>query len=172
MPIAQFKKVGMFQNTFMFHISIPMIPYLGINTLQFTIRSTTIPAYTRNKNLMRYLNNQITLPGGKEHDAEWTITSLISESYEDYNKLVNWFYIVDTYAVRTDVDTIKADAYVKMLGLNEDVVTHRFKVNGMYPLNIPEFTELNLENTDGFVSTDFNFAFDSIDYDENSKLKF
>jgi hypothetical protein len=172
MPIEQFKKVGMMQNTFMFHISIPVIPNLGVNTLQFTIRSSTIPAYTRNKNLLRYLNNQITLPGGKEHDGEWSVTSLISESYDDYNKLVKWFYDVDTYAVRTNVDQIKADAYVKLLALNENEVTHRFKLIGLYPLNIPEFSDINMENADGFITSDFNFAYDYIDYDYENKLKF
>ena len=172
MPIQKLKNLGMFQNTFMFHISIPMIPKLGINNLQFTIRSTTIPAYNRNKNLIRYLNRQYTLSGGSEHDAEWTFNNLVTENFDDYNKIVKWFYAVDTYSVGIQVDEIKADAYVKLLGLNESVVTHRFKLLGVYPLNIPEVGELNQENADGFIQTDHNFAFDSIDYDENNALTF
>jgi hypothetical protein len=172
MSLQKLKGLGMMQNTFMFHISIPMIPKLGINNLQFLIRSTSIPAYNRNKNLIRYLNKQYTLPGGKEADGEWTYTSLVTEDLSDHNKIVKWFYSVDEFAVGTQVDEIKADAYVKLLGLNEDVVTHRFKVKGIYPLIIPEIGELNQENADGFIQPDYNFAYDEIDYDEDNALTF
>jgi hypothetical protein len=172
MSLQKLKAIGMFQNTFMFHVSIPVIPMLGINNLQFTIRSTTIPGYNRNKNLIRYLNRQYTLPGGREAEGEVSFTSLIAESFDDYNKIAKWFYNVDTYSVGTGVLDIKADAYVKLLGLNETVVTHRFQLKGLYPLNIPEIGDLNQENTDGFINNDWTLAYDEIDYDETNKLTF
>lgn len=172
MSIQRLKNLGMMQNNFMFHVSIPIIPKLGVNNLEFTIRSTTIPAYTRNKNLIRYMDRQYTIPGGKEHDATWSISNLAVEGLEDWKKIVKWFFSINEFAVGVGVEEIKADAYVKLLGLNETVVTHRFKLKGIYPLNIPETGELNQENAEGMISHDFELAYDEIDYNENGILTF
>jgi hypothetical protein len=168
--IDRVKQVGVFQSTFMFWVTLPSIPGAGTNQFTFSVRSTTIPVLNKSKNIVRFNNDQFTLQGGKEHDAEWSTTILGTESFLDYNNIVKWLKYCEAHA--SNPELYKTDAYVKLLSIDEITVTKRFKIIGIYPLSVPAIEDLNQDNTDTFINLDCNFAYDTIDRDENMAFTF
>lgn len=170
--IRNLKNVGMIQNNFMWQVSIPIIPYLGVNNLLFQMRSTTIPGKTINHSLVRYLNQQYTLPAGVEFEPEWTASVFLSETHQLYNLLLKWASLVPEMSYGLNVNTIKTDANIKLLSLNRNIINKRFKLTGIYPGAYPEIPDLNMENAEGLITLDYVFKFDDIDYDLDDQLTF
>lgn len=172
MDISKLKAIGQMQNTFMWHVNIPMIPYVGVNNFEFLIRSTTIPGKTRNKTIMRYLGEQFNLPGAVEHDGEWTADVVMSEIHELFDILLQWNDLVPVYAHGREVNTIKTDVQIKLISHNKTVINKRFLMKGVYPGGYPEIPDLNQDNTEGFVIPSYVFHYDDLDYDTNNQLNF
>ena len=169
MDIAKVKSFDNMQNTFMFYVQIPNSVW-GLDTLEFFVRSTTIPEYRLNKDVIRYMNLQTTQAGGKVHDSEWSVTAILPESFETYNALVRWFNAVSGFEGMASSFAIKSTAYIKLLGLDKTKVNKRMKIYGIYPLKIPSLDGLDMSQTEGHISLDIQFAFDYIDYDEENLI--
>lgn len=171
MDINKLKAIGQLQATYMWHVTIPVIPFVGINNLEFQIRTTTIPGKTRSKNVIRYLGQQYTLPGAVEWDGEWSATIIMSEIHEVFDKMILWNNAIDRVG-GVAIESIKTSAYIRLLGLNKTVINKRFILTGLYPLSYPEIGDLDQSGVDGHITFDQVLAYDDIDFDPNNVLSF
>ena len=172
MDITSLKQVGNLQSNFMFALWIPVITLYNngspktVNGSLFSILSRTaeIPALTKTYKNIRFLNRQIALPFGQTHEGEINFSIVLSEDHKLYDLLVQWF---------TDIDHKN---YLNGLGYNpfvtawlelrsmDNVRTKIYQINGLSPKHIPALGDLSQESTDGIVTMQTAFAYDSIDY--------
>lgn len=171
--IGKLKNIGMMQNTYMFHINIPTIPFIGANNLEFYVRSSKIPGRKRDFDTIRFLGEQYNLPGGRTWNdgSEWTVNVLIDENHSVLDQLIKWFDAIRENAVGLNVQSIKTTAYCKLLGLDKENTSKRFKINGIFILNIPP-QEFDQTNTSGHINVGIRFAYDDVDWDQNNVLNF
>ena len=172
MDIARLKNIGQMQSTWSFVCSIPYIPFLGVNDFEFLVRSTSVPAKTRNKTIIRYLGQQFNLPGAVEHDGEWTADIIMSETHQLFDLLIKWNDLINERGVGATINDLKTEIKIKMFANNKDVVNKRFRLTGCYPGGYPEISDLNQDNTEGFIINSFVFHIDDIDFDPDNVLTF
>lgn len=171
--VQNLKSVGMMQNNYMFHVNIPMIPFIGANNLEFLVRSTTIPGVDLMKDNIRFLDEQYNLPAARViSDPTWTVTVLMDETHTLLDQIVKWYYAIPENSFGPNVQSIKTDAYIKLLGLDKDNVNKRVKLLGLFILDIPDIAGLSQTGTKGHVSLNLKFAFDDVDWDPNNQLVF
>lgn len=170
--IERMKNIGNFQATFMWHISIPQIPFVGGNTFEFQARSTTIPGKTLNTNLLRYLGKQFKLPGAVSYDGDWTVTVIMSEVHELYDAMIRWGDNIPANSVARNVQSIKTSAYIQLMALDGVTVNKRFVMDGMFITNYPEISGLDQSATEGHINYDLTFSYDDINFDYENALTF
>jgi hypothetical protein len=171
--INNVKNLGMMQNNFQWLVQIPVIPFIGVNNLEFHARSSTIPTKDQKYTTLRWLNQQFTLPAGKEITSpEFEVKILMTETHELFDILLKWILLVPEISVGTAVNSIKTNINVKLLALNTNVVNKRIQLIGCYPITYPELGELNQENTEGQIEISYKFAIDDVNFDPNNELTF
>jgi len=175
MDVTQLKAIGNIQNKYLFHVNIPTMPLgVGVNNFEFLARTTTIPGKERKADIIRYMGGQYSLPHIKINPgtSEWTINILMDETHTVYDKLMKWFYAVEANSNGVAVQTIKTDAFVKLLGLDSSYTNKRFKVLGIFPTKIGDIAGLDQSATDGHVTFDITFSYDTLDFDINNSFNF
>jgi hypothetical protein len=172
MDISQLKNIGMMQNMYMWECNIPIIPYLGISNFKFLVRTTNIPAKTRGTNTYHFMGQQYNLPAMVTHEGKWACTILLSETHDVFDTLAKWHALVDTYGNGVLINTIKAEIQLKLLSINNNTVTKRFRMIGAFPEVIPSVGELNQDTTTGSITLNYSFSIDNIDFDSENLLSF
>lgn len=172
MTVNTIKTFGNLQTTFMWTLSFDTVPVSGTATSSSTdatsgalapwsmvVRTTSLPKKERAFKNFRYKNRQIAIPMGTEHEGEWKCTVVMTQTSGILQGFINWFYLVDSINVDADY---KANASLVLQNLDGSLSNSKYKIIGIYPVNVPSLEGLNQENTDGHVQFDMVFGFDDM----------
>ena len=172
--ISRLKSIGMLQNPYMWSVSIPTIPFVGANNVEFLVRTTKVPGKTIGADIVRFLGRQYSLPAAIQNADQsiWSFTLVMDETHTVLDQLVTWFFSIPKNSFKTQVASIKTDAYITLMGLDKDNVTKRFKLLGIFPTKIPDLESLNQTTATGHIELGFTFSFDDVDFDPQNQLKF
>jgi hypothetical protein len=166
------KATGMMQTNFMWLVDIPYIPYVGANNFKILARMTSVPQIRVNQSIVRILDDQYSLPAGKQHDAIWNVEMFVEEGHKLFDQMILWNYYRKLYSTGSMINTVKVDVPIGFKALNNKVISKRMKLIGVMPLGYPEIQGLDQNSAEGILRVNQQFSFDDIDEDPFNLLTF
>ncbi|MGA2434108.1 MAG: hypothetical protein ABSG25_02360 [Bryobacteraceae bacterium] len=160
---APLQNIGMLQNTYIWKVLIPYIPFVGpALNLTFLVTSTTIPETKSGSTIIRPQGMvEYIIPNRKEYPHDWTLTLYMPEIDATFKQLATWYHLIDT----VDIKLLKTTATLTLLSLNGTTATKVIVLQGVYPSNYPAIDNLDYNQTTGFITGAFTFNFDSLSVD-------
>jgi len=139
---------------------IPSLPeYIDVFT--YSVIQASVPSKDREVKKKRFYNETWTVPAGDDWDHKWDCTILMSELGFEYDILRYWFEYV---RVAESLQDAKGSIKVELNRMDGNSVNKVFDLVGVYPLNIPEISDLNHDEKLGMIKLKCNFAFDKVNY--------
>ena len=184
MNVTNVRNYGNLQTNYMWRVWIPRVPtvipgadfnYLGAlgdpqaanSNLTFTAltRSLTVPGKTRDTVKIRFLNTSVMVSMGDNYnnDNKITLSVIMDEGMVVYRKIKDWYESVMFKGL--PLFNPEAEAFVELIDLSGSKQNIVMKFIGLTPTSIPDITDLNQENTEGYVTMEITFSFDDIEYD-------